>query len=566
MVLWLKQHPKLKVLLPALLVSVVFCYPYIVSSFLPIEHDTFFHLSRLEGLAHSIQDGTWIPSIYPYKNNYFGYASPLFYSDFFLLPFALLYVIGIPLSTTYKTLIFCSTFLTYCSMHVLIKRITKRNLVAMVVATAYVFANYRISDVYVRGALGETVAFVFAPILLLGIYELFYEQNSRGGRYITIGLSCLVLTHNLSFLLYLGIFIIFAMFAFMTLPKELLRVVVRSCLLAFLLTCFFTLPMLEQLHAQEYYLDIYATNSALQDYIMPFWKYFANTTIFGYGNANYAQDKSMLVNIGYALTFLPLVYLFIPREKKNRFTTICFLLGYITFLLPSTIFPWEHFTILRVLQFPWRLNMVSMLLLSIPFAVSVSTYATNKYIPTVLLIVLLCEGIFHVNPVLSRTFGITNTTSYASLLDGSIIDPYYSATYVRVECAGGDYLPLTSVNYQTYGSHVEDSEGTVLDIPLTKQGTTTSFTLSDTDCNHTIILPITWYKGYQVYHLANQQKEKVLTTPSSHALVSFQATQSGSYQCSYTTTPIQHGSRILSLGTLLYCLYRLMAKKTTKTI
>ncbi len=61
-----------------------------------LEHDTCFHLSRIEGLAQSFKDGIYMPRIYPYKNNNFGYASPLFYCDFFFLIIpALLYNAGL---------------------------------------------------------------------------------------------------------------------------------------------------------------------------------------------------------------------------------------------------------------------------------------------------------------------------------------------------------------------------------------------------------------------------------------------------------------------------------------
>ena len=67
-----------KRLLYALFLTVLFCWPYLFRDFLNIGHDTFFHLSRIQGLAESISRGDWFPAVYPYKNNGFGYASPLF--------------------------------------------------------------------------------------------------------------------------------------------------------------------------------------------------------------------------------------------------------------------------------------------------------------------------------------------------------------------------------------------------------------------------------------------------------------------------------------------------------
>ena len=60
-------------------------YPYLIRDLLPIEHDTFFHLSRIENLSLSIREGQFLPAVYPYENGGFGYASPLFYSDVLLI-------------------------------------------------------------------------------------------------------------------------------------------------------------------------------------------------------------------------------------------------------------------------------------------------------------------------------------------------------------------------------------------------------------------------------------------------------------------------------------------------
>ena len=121
----LRKHPHLVQFLFALLIGVFFCYPYLFSNFLYIGHDNFYHLSRIEGLAHSFQDGTLIPAIYPYKNDNFGYASPLFYSDFFLMIPAFFYQFGLPLSTSYKLVIFVCTVFTCYSMASFIYLITK---------------------------------------------------------------------------------------------------------------------------------------------------------------------------------------------------------------------------------------------------------------------------------------------------------------------------------------------------------------------------------------------------------------------------------------------------------
>ena len=47
--------------------------------------DLTYHLTRIEGIKQSLQAHIFPAYIYPYANNGFGYAAPLFYPDIFLL-------------------------------------------------------------------------------------------------------------------------------------------------------------------------------------------------------------------------------------------------------------------------------------------------------------------------------------------------------------------------------------------------------------------------------------------------------------------------------------------------
>ncbi|NLC96540.1 MAG: YfhO family protein, partial [Erysipelotrichaceae bacterium] len=183
-----------------LIITSFFLFPYIINNKLPLEHDTLFHLSRIEGYANALKHYDFIPRIYPLKNDGFGYASPLFYCDIFLLFPSLMYNLGFSLTTSYKFLIFFSTLFSCYSMYLLVHTITRNKYSAIISTIAYTFSNYHISDVYVRSSLGEILALIFFPLVLLGIYELFYTNKPKY-IYLIIGFSGLLLSHNISFLL-----------------------------------------------------------------------------------------------------------------------------------------------------------------------------------------------------------------------------------------------------------------------------------------------------------------------------------------------------------------------------
>lgn len=552
MVLWIKKRKKDIVF--ALVISVILLFPYLTKDLLAIEHDTFFHVSRIEQLSLSIQHGNFLPAIYPYENNGYGYASPLFYSDVFLITPALLHIVGLPLTFCYKFTVFIFSFISAFSMIILVSKISKKRLCSYIAGCVYLFSNYRITDIYVRGALGEIIAFSFLPILLIGLYEII-EEDKDSCITLTLGITCIALSHNLTFLLGCILIIIICVISIPKLNKTKYKNIFLSTIISFLLTCFFTLPMLEQLSSQDFIVDYYASSSDLSSGSMKLWQYFINNTVFGYSGDNYDPSITMTVNVGWFLTFAPITYLFV--KEKNHFVMISFILGYICLLLPSSLLPWDVLPF-KVLQFPWRINTLTMLLLTLPASIGIYNLC-KKRIFSILLICILCsECIYHVLPEYSRTFGLPSNMTWQDVLDGKLTDPYYSAYYVRVELAGGDYLPLNSPDFRQRSTNIKNSNNNDTNITYQKDYLTLTFT---NDVDDTLIMPLTYYKGYTVYEVKDGVKEKIDCYESSEAMVTFNAKANYAYIVTYEDTPLRKCCLIISEITLIGFIICVFKKK-----
>ena len=175
----MKRKQQLFFVLFCLVIALLSLAPYWTHG-VNLEHDTCFHLSRIEGLARSFKDGNYMPRIYPYKNNNFGYASPLFYCDFFLIIPALLYNAGLSLARSYQFLLLLCSFFSAWYMGKLTMKLSRQQPAMYLAAFLYVFSLYRFTDIYVRGALGEVLAFVFMPVALIGIYEVLWGDEKNG--------------------------------------------------------------------------------------------------------------------------------------------------------------------------------------------------------------------------------------------------------------------------------------------------------------------------------------------------------------------------------------------------
>ncbi len=509
--------------------------PYIFKDFLGIEHDTFFHVSRIEQLSKAIQNGNFFPAIYPSENNGYGYASPLFYSDFFLILPALLHLCGFSLAFCYKCIVFIASFISIYTMILFTSHLTKKRSITWISGCAYLFSNYRITDIYVRGALGEIFAFSFLPLMLLGLYQII-EEDQYSFFTLTFSLTCLALSHNLTFLFASVLCAILVILSIQKLTKKKIFYISISILFAFLLSCFFTIPMIEQLHSQSFIVDYYGQSSDLSSHSMNLWQYFVNQTIFGYSGNQYDASMTMTVNIGWFLTFVPMTYFFV--KKKDLFVLKMLIIGYICMILPSSFLPWDIIP-LKIIQFPWRFNTLAMVLLSVPSAIGLSNLCRKEIIHFCVLIILCVECVYHVIPAFDRTFGMTSQTTWQDVLDGKLCDPYYSAYYVRVELAGGDYLPLNSPDFRERSTPIKDSSNQDLNISYTTDYDTITFDTDTLEYDTQVVMPKTWYQGYTVYQIKDGQKTKITCSANSESMVTFYAQKDCTYIVTYEDTPIR---------------------------
>ena len=526
--------------------TVLLMFPYLTKSFLAIEHDTFFHVSRIEQYARALQHGKILPAIYPYENGGFGYGSPLFYSDIFLLLPAILHNLGLVLVDSYKLTVFLASFFSGITMYMLASKFTSKSSIRLLAVAAYLFSNYHITDIYVRGALGEVFALVGIPLILSGLYEIF-ETNQKNSVSYLIGLVITVLSHNLSFLL---CFILVIIICIIYLPKcsfDRYKLLVIESMLACLLTAFYTFPMIEQLKSQQFYLNYYASSSALENHAMAFWQFFANQTVFGLSGNQYKASNAMVVNIGLFLSIAPISYLFLAKKEKQPFITSMLVLGWICMLLPARIFPWKYMSFVRVLQFPWRLNMLALPLLCVPAVIGIENLTHKlKYVPICLILLLSLEGIYHLYPATKRTFIMPHNTTWQEVTSGKLIDPYYSAQYMRVELAGGDYLPYHSPDFRSYTKTIQTTSAETVTTGEWIDYGRYRFTITNPQ---TIVLPITYYKGYIIHNI--DTAEVLETTLSKNGLVSVTIPSAGTYVCEYQSTNIRIVSIWISILTCM---------------
>lgn len=561
----MKQNHKM--ILYCILISLFFLYPYIIQDTLNLEHDTLFHLSRIEGVAQSLKEGKIFFDIYPYKNGGFGYGSALFYCDLFLIPSALLYLCGISISICYKINLFLFTFLSAYTMFFCTQEITKHRYAPYLSAFLYLFSNYRITDVYVRGSMGEIMAFAFLPLVILAMWQLISKKYHQATVTLTLSFTGLILTHNITFLLACFLFAGLLLIHHEILKeKQARKCIYSSVLIVIGLTAFFTLGMLEQLFDHTMVVHYYGNSSDLSASALCAWQFFINQTIFGYAGNSGDPNQLMVTNPGWFLCFVPLISLLIIKKpsKQEKFISRLKNLGYFFLFLCSGIIPWQALSFLKIIQFPWRFMSIAIVLLCIPASFYLFEFfqflKKDKLIYLVALLICILNSIYLINPVLSRTFVLNDNADYASINDGSLIDPYYSANYMRTELAGADYLPWPFLDFKNTDWTIKALDYQTISTDLSQDFTTLTFTISQE--YSTCLAPLTYYKGYQAYWFNGDEWIKLNTSIHfDSGLVQFDTeNKTGQFKIVYHKTAIQKIGIVISCLSLLYLLKRWLMK------
>ncbi|NCB33954.1 MAG: hypothetical protein EOM64_08780, partial [Erysipelotrichia bacterium] len=259
--LWklIQKQKWLRIILGCLVLALLFCIPMLNQTFIN-GSDTSFHINRIISLSESIQNGDIYPRVFWNQNYQFGYGSPMFYSFFFLYIPALFHLWGMAILDTYRCLLYLIAFFSAFTMYMLSNKVSKNEPSAWISALLYLFNPFFYSNVYKRGAVGEELAYIFIPVVLLAAYELFYTRKKNNGcQLLMIGFSGLLLSHNITFLIMIGLFAVIALINIRKLVKKprMLMIIFLAAGSTIALTAFFSFPMLEQLSQHAYRISNY---------------------------------------------------------------------------------------------------------------------------------------------------------------------------------------------------------------------------------------------------------------------------------------------------------------------
>lgn len=492
----------------ALAITLLFSIPLLTNSIPGFTVDFTYHLTRIEGIKSGLASHDFPIYIYPYVNNGFGYASPLFYPDIFLLIPTFLYCLGIPIIISYKIFVFIISFVTSYLSLLLFEHVFNNKFMSIISCFLYCFSDIRIALTYQASALGNVMGMMFIPMLFLSFYEYFIERKNN---YLLIGVSfaCMLLSHILSFTISVFIFGLFLIIDFHKnrIKKERLICLIKSILLALGLSAFFLFPMLEQLLSQKFWYQFLGglTNKTMMD--MNRYGVKDLFSCFVLDLCYYGKSYSDHRYIGSILSIGSIFFYFIDKVKYKNKSKIIDLIMIVLLcgeLIQLKYIPIDFLKPLYTMQFLWRLD-AFLVPLAIYIMLSVIQKMNKTKIVSYVILFLLFVNVYVEFSAINRIgSGIyNNNTTYQETIELGYDSKLLSQTnnINLYELVNGEYLPYTnSYDYQNANTNIEFANEETAIFEFERIGTTISFR-TDYNFSDWIYMPLSWYKGYYYQEL-----------------------------------------------------------------
>lgn len=535
-----------KFLIIVFAISVFACQPYL-NNMMIYTHDFGYHLNRIIQISKNLDLGIFPSFIHSGLLNNLGYANSIFYPEIFLyIPAILMSIFDLHALTVYKIFLIVITFFTFLSMYISSNGIFKKKEVAWISSLLYIFSLYRLTDIYVRGALGEILSFIFVPLIFYGLYEIIFSENKKWW-IIAIGLFGIANSHVLTFVIILPIIVLICIVNIDKIFKDKRRIInlIIAAILSILLCIGFFGPMLEQKFNDEFYIDGETIESSeeLKERAMSLSMALGSNLKAGYAVDSDIRNDGMSEGVGAILLIFAMLILIRKgiTYKENRFEIQIFILGLIICFMVTKIFPWEKISVFNVIQFPFRLNFIPTVLFAFVGANSFYEIVTNKRDTCILIsiIILVISGYVLSNVTLNFNPDVYQT--YEDLVTG-----------IDHETGSSEYLPVNSDVEDLDLYNINDKD---VKYEFTQIGSKVEFYYPLNELEMEINVPLIYYKGYKANIEDSNgnltELEVVKNEDNGHVLIKGDKSLSGKIIVEYKITIVQLVSYAISMITFI---------------
>lgn len=472
----LKKIFSVKIFIVYAFVSLLYLFPAFKNMEIFGFYDTAFHINRalsLESIFSSPINFETFRSYGMQVNNFYPWLT--LYPLFLLIKFT-------NLAIGYNLFLYIVTLITLFICHYVMYEITKKHVTSSFFAIIYTTSSFRSVEIFLRGAMGELLAMSILPLILLGFIKL-YDSKKESWVMLAISMTLLIYTHVLSVAMTMVMIIIALIIQFYRKKKiEIFLIIklIKAAIVTLLLSLAFIGPMIEQTLYQD-------LNRPYVDILQKRAIYLGKEFLIG-------SIDSELLSFGIGLTLLIcLIILTFNFKKLGILSKITYIMGIISILLCTKIFPWFALqnTPLNIIQAPWRFMIFSTLFISFSVSLFISpqlekfSYTRRK---NFILLLILAISILNYSSVVNMVKEMNFQGTYSNEQMENKLEEFENFDYVPI---GYKKDQLLLKNHQV----TEDGQVIYSSFSPNKDEITFTFKSSK---GKTIVLPVFRYKGLTV--------------------------------------------------------------------
>lgn len=472
----LKKIFSVKIFIVYAFVSLLYLFPAFKNMEIFGFYDTAFHINRalsLESIFSSPINFETFRSYGMQVNNFYPWLT--LYPLFLLIKFT-------NLAISYNLFLYIVTLITLFICHYVMYEITKKHVTSSFFAIIYTTSSFRSVEIFLRGAMGELLAMSILPLILLGFIKL-YDSKKESWVMLAISMTLLIYTHVLSVAMTMVMIIIALIIQFYRKKKiEIFLIIklIKAAIVTLLLSLAFIGPMIEQTLYQD-------LNRPYVDILQKRAIYLGKEFLIG-------SIDSELLSFGIGLTLLIcLIILTFNFKKLGILSKITYIMGIISILLCTKIFPWFALqnTPLNIIQAPWRFMIFSTLFISFSVSLFISpqlekfSYTRRR---NFILLLILAISILNYSSVVNMVKEMNFQGTYSNEQMENKLEEFENFDYVPI---GYKKDQLLLKNHQV----TEDGQVIYSSFSPNKDEITFTFKSSK---GKTIVLPVFRYKGLTV--------------------------------------------------------------------
>lgn len=512
---------------------------------IPLTHDGKDHLARIANFYANLSEGILIPRWAANLNWGFGHPVLMFLYPLPSYLASVFHFFGFNLSDSLK-LVFATTYIASGFGMYLWLRTFLAKYPSLLGGILYLFLPYRFVDLYVRGAIGEHVAFVFPPLLFL-FSTLVLRRKLLGYVLTSLSMAGLLLSHNAISIMFLPIFIMWFVLQFFIHRKaEILIGQLISVGVGFGLSAFFLIPAF--IEGKYTLRDIVTGGGEYADR-------FVQPIALLYGKWNYGISGQFTTELGIVGIFWALIGILLllrMRNSKKKIHNNLLIFWYVVlmvsvFLTVGISKPiYEFITTLQKFQFPWRFLSVGVFSLSVISAITVS-YINTKYQRILVLLSLILIAFFAYPQIKAKGY-----------LDQP--DSFYKSVYHGTTDTG-ESAPIWSVRFmEKQANYPAEIISGIGNIDSSTKKTTEHIYKVDAKSEIRIVDNTLYFPNWEVY--VDDSKVPIqYQDPNHRGLITFDVSEGNHIvKVVFNNTKIRTLSNTISFSTVMFILILIITK------